>query len=156
VRHARSARLIASVAAAALLAGCGAGTACGPLEIDVPSGWQVTRQDARGMQIADGTAGNGGTEAGTATAVFDIYLDPGHTADSFRDYLEELEVDADEEMIEIDGYTAFVFRYSSDHFAGTQENVFVPDYGIQIFYRAAYAMDDEAFEAALPAFHEAT
>lgn len=131
-------------------------TSIGPVSIEVPEGWQVTRRTQQSLQIADGSAG-GGTEsqAGTATAVFDIFVNAPITAEEFRDQLLDQDIGASSEELVIDGHNAVVLSYTGEAVAGSQEAVFIPDRSVQIVYRAAFPDDVTAFNDGRAAFRAA-
>lgn len=135
-----------------LAAGCARETDLGPLRLDVPDGWTLTRTGST-IKLADGSLGSPtDTEPGSATAVFDIFLDSDHTPESYRELLTEHDVGAAEERLEIDGHEAVAFEYAGPAFAGRQFAVVIPAYRIHIVYRAAFPNDDPAYHAGMSDF----
>lgn len=147
---------LAAIALLVTVACAEASTSIGPLSLDVPKGWRVTSRGGDNLQLANGTTG-GATEdqAGTAKAVFDIYLNSEVTANEYRKSLLDDNVGANAEDIEIDGYDAVLLTYVGAAVAGRQEAVFVPRWEVRIVYRAAFPNDDGAFFAGHSAFRSA-
>lgn len=126
---------------------CGqATTTIGPLAIQVPDGWLVTDREATSVKITDGTIADGNsTKPGTATAVFDIFVDHAQSPDDFDAYLREQDIEPTRRTTRIGGYAAEVFSYRGVSVGGRQEAVFVPRWRVFILYRAAFRGADAAF-----------
>ena len=156
----RTARLtVRVVVVLAVFAGlaCGQATATvGPLTLDVPEGWLVTSREGNNMQLANGTTGAAtSNEAGTAKAVFDIYLESDISPSEYAERLREDNVGVSEEKTTVGGEDAVILSYEGTAVAGKQEAVFIPDREIRIVYRAAFGGDDGSFFAGRPAFRSA-
>ncbi len=137
--------LLAFAAFAAIACGSAAATV-GPLTLEPPDGWLVTDREADTIKVTNGTiADETSTKAGTATAVFDVYVSSDQSVGDFRDVLRENNVEAEEEQIEIDGHNAVVLSYESTAFGPSTEIVFVPDWRVRIVYRAAFPDAEAAF-----------
>lgn len=138
---------IAVAAALVVLSSCGSGsTTIGPLTLDVPDGWQVSDREGSNLKITDGSiADPTATRAGTATAVFDIYVNSAQTPDTFLDYLREQKIEAGRVKTTIGGAPAEIFSYEGSAVGGRQEAVFIPRHRVFILYRAAFRNDDAAF-----------
>lgn len=145
------------LAASLLLASCGATTsAIGPLEITPPEGWLVTDRTASSLKVTNGTlGGEEDAQAGTATAVFDVYVNSSQSLGSFLEILKAEKVEPSRELIEIDGHQATVVSYRSNHFGPSTEIVFVPEWDVRFVYRAAFSEDEGAFVRNREAFREA-
>jgi hypothetical protein len=127
----------------------------GPLSITPPEGWYVTDRQDETIKVTNGTiADEHSTEAGTATAVFDIYIRSTQTTSEFRKALKENNVDPKLERIKVGGYTADLVSYATSYFGPSTEVVFIPDWEVRIVYRAAFA-DDAAFARHRSAFRSA-
>lgn len=152
----RAALVIAS-ALLAVATACAAGsTSIGPLAMDLPEGWQVSDREGNNLKVTDGTiAEPTATRAGTATAVFDIYVESAQTVDAFLEYLSEQEIEAGRVETSIDGYEAEILSYDGSAVGGRQEAVFIPQWRVFILYRAAFRDDDDAFFRGRPAFRRA-
>lgn len=150
-------RRAAAASLLALLIACAAPRATlGPLDIAVPDGWRVTNAGGDNLQIADGTtAGDDGRSAGTARAVFDVYLRAELGPNVYAQRLRERGVIVRTTRRTIGGQAAVVLTYSGRAVAGRQEAVFFVDRGVQIVYRAAYRNDDDAYRDGYAAFREA-
>lgn len=150
----RSALLVGAIVA---LAACGDyTTSIGPLTMKVPTGWQVSDREANNLKLTDGSIGESTeTEAGTATAVFDIYVDSTQTTKSFLQYLSEQRITPKRERLRVDGYNADLFRYSGRSVGGRQEAVVIARWRVFILYRAAFRGDDGAFLRGRGAFRAA-
>ncbi len=141
--------VVAVVLLAVLLGGCARETDLGPLRLEVPDGWTLTRT-GNTIKLTDGSLGDPtGTEPGSATAVFDIFLESDHTPETYRELLEDNDVGAAEERLTIDGHEAIGFEYAGAAFAGRQYAVVIPTYRIHIVYRAAFPNDDAAYQAGM-------
>jgi hypothetical protein len=152
----RGRALVLALAMLAAIACAEGTTSMGPLSIDVPEGWRVTSRGGENLQLANGTTGDADSDrAGTAKAVFDIYLSSETTVDEYRESLLEQNVGSKKETIEVDGYDATLLTYVGPAVGGRQEAVFVPRWDVRIVYRAAFANDDAAFFAGRSAFREA-
>ena len=127
---------------------CGSSDATiGPLTLEPPKGWLVSDREADTIKVTNGTIGDEtATKAGTATAVFDVYVDSDQSLEEFRDVLRENNVEWEQERIDIDGSDAVVVSYESTGFGPSTEVVFVLDWDVRIVYRAAYADAQAAFE----------
>ena len=148
-------RTVALALATLVLSGaaCSQATTFGPLRLTVPEGWQVTRRGSEDLQIARGTAAADTDSApGTATAVFDLYLDSDHTVDSYREMLTEQDIGVKTEEWTVNGEQAVVMSYEGRATAGPQEAVLFPDHRVLIVYRAAFPNDRSAFHSGRPAF----
>lgn len=137
---------LAPIAFAAAVA-CGqATTMIGPLTIRVPDGWLVTDREATSVKITDGTVADGNsTKPGTATAVFDIFVDHAQSPDEFDAYLREQDIKPTRTKTRVGGSTAEMFSYRGVSVGGRQEAVFVPRWRVFILYRAAFPGADAAF-----------
>lgn len=133
---------------------CGSGsTTIGPMTFDVPDGWQVTDREGSNLKVTDGTiADPTATRAGTATAVFDVYVDSEQTPETFLKYLREQKIEAGRVKTRIGGAAAEIFSYEGSSVGGRQEAVFVPRWSVFILYRAAFRDDDAAFFRGRAAF----
>lgn len=156
----RVARRVASWLGVALVAAgsaCAAGRASiGPLSLEIPEGWRVTSTEGGNLQLADGTTGGAtASAAGSATAVFDIYLDSSVTPDEYRENLRKENVGAKTETISVDGFDAVRLSYAGAAVAGSQEAVFIPEWRVRIVYRAAFPNDNAAFLRGRSAFRRA-
>jgi hypothetical protein len=143
----------------ALLAFIACGTSSstlGPLTIDPPDGWFVSDRQLGTIKVTNGTVGEG-TESrrGTATAVFDVYIDSGQSLREYRNVLEDNNVESDEETIRIDSYDAVIVTSHDSAFAPPSQTVFIPDWDVRIVYRAAFGNSKAAFERNKAAFGEA-
>lgn len=136
---------------------CSPGSASiGPLTLDVPEGWMVTDREGNNLKLTNGTiADANSTKAGTATAVFDIYVDSPQTPDAFADYLREQHIGAQRSMTKVDGYAAEIFSYRGESVGGRQEAVLIPRWRVFILYRAAFRGADAAFLRGRAAFRRA-
>lgn len=143
-----------ALCAVALLAvACAPGEASvGPLRIDVPDGWRITRSLEESLQLADGLDDVDQDDPGAARAVFDIYLDSPHTVETYRELLEDNDVRASESELELDGRAADVLEYEGEAFAGRQIAVVIASEQIHIVYRAARIRDNASFHAGKAAF----
>lgn len=131
-------------------------TSIGPLTMKVPEGWRVSDREANNLKVTDGSIGEAtGTKAGSATAVFDIYVDSDQTTKSFLQYLSEQRITPKRERQRVDGYEAELFRYSGRSVGGRQEAVIIPRWRVFILYRAAFRGDDGAFLRGRAAFRAA-
>lgn len=149
-------RLALALLPLVVLIACSSGQRFGPVNIDVPEGWQVADRTEERLQIANGTvASETETEAGDAKAVFDLFLDSSQTVQSLRDTHRTLEVEWTEEELEIDGHDAVAFQATGEGVAGNRETVVIPAHRVLIIYRAAFPNDHEAFEAGYEAFRSA-
>lgn len=147
---------VAAAALALIVAACGSDTAIGDLTLVPPTGWLVTDRQDDTIKVTNGTiADETSTKPGTATAVFDVYVDSKQTVDDFVDALEESNVDPKRERLEVDGFGAVIVSYPTSHFGPSTEVLFVPDWSVRIVYRAAYPDDESAFVANRPAFRKA-
>jgi hypothetical protein len=129
----------------------------GPIEIDVPAGWQASRQSRTNLKITDGTLGSqDDTEPGTATAVFDVYVNSRHTPQSYRELVAaEGGTVLEEDVVRVGAQDATVLDVEGESFAGKWTVVLIARGGILIVYRAAFPHDDEAFRGGRPALLEA-
>ncbi len=144
---------IAALAATACAEGT---TSVGPMSIDVPKGWRVTSRGGDNLQLANGSTGDADSDrAGTAKAVFDIYLNSKTTVDEYRKGLLEQNVGSKQEDFEVDDYDATLLTYVGPAVGGRQEAIFIPRWNVRVVYRAAFANDDGAFFAGRSAFREA-
>ena len=136
---------------------CGAGsTTIGPLTMQVPDGWQVTDREGNNLKVTDGSIADAtATRAGTATAVFDVYVDSAQTPERFLDYLREQNIEAGRVKTTIGGAPAEIFSYEGSAVGGRQEAVFIPRWKVFILYRAAFRNDDAAFFRGRDAFRGA-
>lgn len=150
-------RKLAAVAALFVcLAACSESTQIGPLRIVVPDGWHSNRTGDDGLQVANGSvASDQSTVPGSATAVFDLYVDSSRTSTGYRKLLESESTKFTHRTITIDGREADVFTYSGDTWGGSQEAVVVDDYRLLIVYRAAFPNDDNAYKASIGQFRRA-
>jgi hypothetical protein len=136
---------------------CGSGsTTIGPVTLDVPDGWQVSDREGSNLKVTDGTiADPTATRAGTASAVFDVYVDSEQTPERFLTYLREQKIEAGRVKTKIGGASAEIFSYEGTSVGGKQEAVFVPRWRVFILYRAAFRDDDAAFFRGRGAFRRA-
>jgi hypothetical protein len=124
----------------------------GPLTIDVPAGWQTTREGRNTIKFTDGSvAAEDSTRAGSATAVFDLYLNSTHTAGSYRKLVDNQGGRLlGESAMTVDGEPATVLDIEGESFAGRWTVVVIDTRDVLIVYRAAYPNDDEAFNDGRP------
>lgn len=160
VRGRRSARLnglrIATVSLLLAVVACSSETTIGDLTLIPPRGWLVTDRQDDTIKVTNGTiADETSTKPGTATAVFDVYVESQQTVDDFVDALEESNVEPKRERLDVDGFAAVIVSYPTSYFGPSTEVLFVPDWNVRIVYRAAYPEDESAFVANRPAFREA-
>ena len=150
-------RTLTAAAALAVLAACGTYRASiGPLSLEVPEGWQVSDREPGNLKITNGTIADATTtKAGTATAVFDIYVDSPQTREAFVAYLREQGVEPHIRETRVGGYRAIVFEYGGRATGGRQEAVLIPSRRVFILYRAAFREDDAAFLRGRAAFRRA-
>ncbi|MGH2760007.1 MAG: hypothetical protein ACRDKJ_10660 [Actinomycetota bacterium] len=150
-------KVATAVAISLLAAACGSGsTTIGPLTLDVPDGWQVSDREGGNLKLTDGTiADPTATRAGTATAVFDIFVDSAQTPEKFLEYLREQKIEAGKVKTTIGGAPAEIFSYEDSSVGGRQEAVFIPRWRVFILYRAAFRDDDAAFFRGRDAFRRA-
>ncbi len=147
---------VASFAIVAVAVACGSETTIGDLTLVPPEGWLVTDRQEDTIKVTNGTiADETSTRAGTATAVFDVYVDSAQTVDEFVRALEENNVEPRQERLEVDGYDAVIVSYPTSHFGPSTEVLFVPEWRVRIVYRAAYPDDESAFVANRRAFRSA-
>ncbi len=149
---------IALLAACACAAGaCAPGsTTIGSVTLKVPDGWRVSDREGTNLKLTDGSiAGPESTRAGTATAVFDIYVESSQTVDTFLAYLKDQRIQPERSEKRIDGYDAVILTYSGRSVGGRQEAVLIPERKVFILYRAAFRNDDAAFLRGHAAFLEA-
>lgn len=148
-----------ALAAAALLclAACGsAASTIGPLTIVPPDGWLVTDRGPVTLKVTNGTLGDeSGTTAGTATAVFDIYVDSTQSLGDLREVFAENRVRVTEEEIEVDGYDAVMLHARASSLGPPTITVFIGDWNVRIVYRAAYPDAQAAFDRHREGFREA-
>jgi hypothetical protein len=140
-----------------LFVACGSSeTKLGPLTFEPPKGWFVTDRDDTTIKVTNGTiAGDTTTHAGTATAVFDIYLDSTQTPAQFRKVLRSNNVRPKTEKLEVDGYEAVIISYGSSYFGPSSDVLFIPAWKVQAAYRAAFPDDNAAYERNRPDFRAA-
>lgn len=138
---------LAIVSALVAAAACGSSASTvGPLTITPPQGWLVTDREPGTIKVTNGTiASETSTTAGTATAVFDIYVDQSQTVDEFREVLKEYNVEPKIERRKIDGSDAVVVSYRTSAFGPSSEVVFVPEWKVRIVYRAAFPDSELSF-----------
>ena len=148
---------VAFVAAASVMVACGSGSATvGPLTLEVPEGWLITDREPNTIKVTNGTIGSEtSTKPGTATAVFDVYVESDQTLKQFNGVLRENNVKAEQERFEIDGFDATVVSYETTSFGPATEVVFVPEWDVRIVYRAAYGDQEAAFVRHRAEFREA-
>jgi hypothetical protein len=153
--RATGARRALLVGAALALVACSSERRIGPLSITPPSGWHVTDHETDSIKITNGTiADEESTRPGTATAVFDVYVNSEQTVKEFERALKKDNVKPKQERIRVGGYDAVVVAYDTSFFGPATEVVFVPEWKVRVVYRAAYD-DDSAFAANRPAFRSA-
>lgn len=157
VRPGRALARMATATAALALVACASGTTTiGPLTLEVPDGWRVTDREATSLKLTNGTiADPTSMRPGTATAVFDIYVESGQTVDAFAAYLDEQGVEPERTAIRVGGYPAERFAYQGRSVGGMQEAVIVPRWRVFILYRAAFRGADAAFRRGRAAFRRA-
>jgi hypothetical protein len=149
-------RPLIAIVAVAVFVSCSSETRLGDLTLVPPEGWLVTDRQASTIKVTNGTiAEETSTHPGTATAVFDVYIDSTQTPDEFVDALEENNVEAKRERLRVDGYEATIVSYETSFFGPSTEVVFVPAWRVRVVYRAAYPDDESAFVANRPAFRKA-
>ena len=148
---------IALVAALLIVASCGSSASTvGPLTITPPEGWLVTDREPGTIKVTNGTIGSEeSTKPGTATAVFDIYVDQSQTVDEFRKVLKEHNVEPKIERRKIDGADAVIVSYRTSSFGPSSEVVFVPEWKVRIVYRAAFGDSESSFARYRPEFRDA-
>jgi hypothetical protein len=137
------------VAAAMLLAvACSTERSIGPVTITPPSGWRVTDRQPESIKITNGTiADDESTKPGSATAVFDVFVNSAQTVKEFERALRDENVEPKQERMQVGGYDAVIVSYEASAFGPPTEVVFVPAWRVRIVYRSAYANDESAFEA---------
>jgi hypothetical protein len=139
-------RLIACVAFFALAA-CGSGSSkLGPLLVDPPDGWLVTDRTDESIKITNGSiADDESTKPGTATAVFDIYVNSTQTSDEFVEVLRDNNVKPEIEHLQVDGWPASLVSYESGSFGPSSDVLFVDSFQVRAVYRAAFPDAESAF-----------
>ena len=143
------------LAASLLLVACSSERTIGPLTITPPSGWHVTGREMDNLKVTNGTiADDDSTKPGTATAVFDVYVDSEQTVKEFEEALRQENVEPKKETLRVGGYDAVIVSYPTGAFGPATDVVFVPEWKVRIVYRAAYT-DDAAFARHRPAFRSA-
>jgi hypothetical protein len=146
--------LVAAIALTA--AACSSERTIGPLAITPPSGWHVSDHETDSIKVTNGTiADDSSTRPGTATAVFDVYVNSEQTVKEFKHALKENNVRPHEQPLKVGGYDAVVVAYDTSYFGPATEVVFVPEWKVRIVYRAAYPDDESAFVNNRPAFRSA-
>jgi hypothetical protein len=149
-------RLVASGVLAVLVVACSSERTLGPLTITPPEGWFVSDREVESIKVTNGTiADETATKPGTATAVFDVYIDSAQTVEEFEKALKGNNVDPKKERTTIGGYDAVIVSYGSSAFGPSTEVVFVPSWRVRAVYRAAYPDDESAFVENRPAFRTA-
>lgn len=150
-------KAVALLVASLALIACGTyKTTIGPLTMEVPEGWQVSDREGNNLKVTDGTIANAmSTKAGTAEAVFDIYVESTQTRAAFLEYLREQKIEPRVGDARIGGYRATIFEYSGRSVGGRQEAVLIPQRRVFILYRAAFRDDDAAFLRGRAAFRRA-
>jgi hypothetical protein len=147
----------ALLAAAALVAvACSSERTIGPMTITPPKGWYVTDHETDSVKITNGTIADGqSTKPGTATAVFDVYVNSEQTVKEFERALRKENVRPRTERATIGGYDATIVAYDTSYFGPASEVAFVPEWHVRIVYRAAFGDDESAFVENRPAFRTA-
>ena len=136
------------VAAALLAVACSSERTIGPLTITPPSGWRVTDRQTDSIKVTNGTiADDESTRPGSATAVFDVFINSAQTVNDFERALRKENVEPTQERAMVGGYDAVIVSYEASAFGPPTEVVFVPVWRVRIVYRSAYATDESAFEA---------
>jgi hypothetical protein len=152
----RPRRALAALVLFAFVACGSSSTKLGPMTFEPPKGWLVTDRSDTTLKVTNGTiAGDNATHAGTATAVFDIYLDSSQTPAQFRKVLRSNNVRPRTERIKVDGYDAQIVSYGSSYFGPSSEVLFIPAWKVQAAYRAAFPDDNAAYERNRPDFRAA-
>jgi hypothetical protein len=135
---------------------CSSNRTIGPLTLTPPEGWLVTDHETDSMKVTNGTiADELATKPGTATAVFDVYVDSEQTVAQFEKALKKSNVKPSEERTTVDGYNAVIVSYPTSYFGPATDVVFVPEWRVRIVYRAAYPDDESAYVENRPAFRTA-
>jgi hypothetical protein len=152
--RARRTLLVAAVALVAVA--CSSEKTIGPLTITPPEGWYVTDSETESIKITDGTiADELATKPGTATAVFDVYINSSQTVQEFERALRRENVKPKEERTRVGGYDAVIVSYGPSAFGPSTEVVFVPEWRVRVVYRAAFRDGESAFVENRPAFRTA-
>ncbi len=149
-------RLLLVAAASIVAVACSSERTIGPLTITPPNGWHVTDSETDTIKITNGTiADEQASKPGTATAVFDVYVNSDQTVKEFERALKDNNVKPREEQTSIGGYDATIVAYDTSYFGPSSEVVFVPEWKVRIVYRAAFGDDEPAFALNRPAFRSA-
>jgi hypothetical protein len=149
-------RTLLASAVALVAVACTSERTIGPLTITPPDGWHVTDHETDSIKVTNGTiADEQATKPGTATAVFDVYVNSEQTVKEFERALEKSNVKAREELTKVGGYEATIVAYDTSYFGPSSEVVFVPEWHVRIVYRAAFGDDESAFVENRPAFRSA-
>lgn len=146
----------AAIVALLVAVSCSSERTIGPLAITPPRGWYVTDHEADTIKITNGTIGNAeATKPGTATAVFDVFVNSDQTVKEFEQALRRENVEPERERTTVGGYDAVIVSYSASAFGPPTEVVFVPEWRVRIVYRAAYGDDESAFASNRDEFRDA-
>jgi hypothetical protein len=149
-------RRVAVLLALVAIACASSAATIGPLTLKPPEGWLVTDREAGSIKVTNGTIGDAqSTKAGTATAVFDVFVGSDQTLSDYRTYLRENNIEAKQDRIEVDGYDAVVVLSETTGVDPSMEVVFVPEWDVRIVYRAAYPDAEAAFERHRDEFRQA-
>ena len=129
-------------------AACGSSEArIGPLTLVPPEGWLVTAREPSSIKVTNGTiADDTSTKPGTATAVFDVYVESDQTPAEFRKAQRKNNLELTQEDVEIDGYDGVIVSWEPSGADPQMEVVFVPEWEVRIVYRAAYPDEQSAFD----------
>jgi len=139
-----------------LAVACSSERTIGPLTITPPQGWLVTDHETDSIKVTNGTIADGqATKPGTATAVFDVYVNSEQTVKEFVRALKDNNVEPREEHTSVGGYDATIVAYDTSYFGPASEVVFVPEWRVRIVYRAAFGDDGSAFVQNRPEFRSA-
>jgi hypothetical protein len=151
-----SRRLVIASVVGVLCVACASESRIGDVTLVPPEGWHVTERTENSIKVTNGSIGSDtSTKPGTATAVFDVYVDSSQTVDEFEEALDEYHVDPDIDRMRLDGYRAVLVSYETSGFGPSTEVVFVPEWKVRIVYRAAYPKDESAFTNNRAAFRKA-
>jgi hypothetical protein len=150
--------LVVVISAFALLAGaCSSGPPrLGPLTIEPPRGWYVSDREPESIKVTNGTiADDNSTSPGTATAVFDVYINSTQTVAEFRKALKKGNAAPKEERLRVDGYDAVIVSYATSYFGPSSDVLIVPEWNVRAVYRAARGDDEATFARHRPDFRSA-
>lgn len=149
-------RALLTGAIAVMAVACSSERTIGPLTLTPPKGWHVTDRQTESIKVTNGTiATDESTKPGTATAVFDVYVNSEQTVKEFEQALRRDNVKLREERTTVGGYDAVIVSYDTSFFGPATEVVFVPEWRVRLVYRAAFGDDESAFAANRAEFRSA-